>query len=62
MSTRTVAPLAYTRDEAAEVLRLSKAKVDQAIRAGELKAKRQGRDVVIPARSLEAYLDALPDA
>lgn len=62
MAARTVAPLAYTRDEAAEALRLSKAKVDQAIRAGELKAKQFGRDVRIPVKSLQAYLDAQSDA
>ena len=62
MTTRTVSPLNYTRDEAAEALRMSKAKVDQAIRAGLLKAKRNGRIVVIPVKACEAYLDALPDA
>ena len=60
--TAAPAPLALTRDQAAEALRMSKAKVDQAIRTGELKAKRNGRDVLIPVRALEAYLDALPDA
>lgn len=60
--TAAPAALALTRDQAAEALRMSKAKVDQAIRTGELKAKRNGRDVLIPVRALEAYLDALPDA
>lgn len=62
MSIQTVAPLAYTRDEAAEALRISKAKVDQAIHSGALKAKRIGRDVRISAESLQAYFDAQPDA
>lgn len=56
------AHLAYTRDEAAAALRISKEKVDAAIRRGDLKAKRVGRAVVIPAKALEDYLDALPDA
>lgn len=55
--------LAYSRAEAAQVLGgISLAKVDQAIRTGQLRAKRNGRDVLIPARALEEYLDALPDA
>ena len=54
--------LALTRDEAAAALRISKDKVDQAIRTGALKAKRLGRTVVIPARALEEFLDNLPDA
>jgi excisionase family DNA binding protein len=62
MSARTVTPLAYTRDEAAEALRMSKAKVDQAIRLGDLKAKRNGRDILIPAKALDAYLESLQDA
>lgn len=62
MSTSTTRPLVYTRDEAAAALRTSKAKVDQAIRAGLLRAKRNGRDVLIPAKALEDYLDSLPDA
>lgn len=60
--TTDLRPLAYTRDEAAAVLRLSKDKVDAAIRRGDLKAKRDGRAVVIPAKALEQYLEALPDA
>lgn len=56
------APLAYTRDEAAEALRISKAKVDAAIHSGALKAKRVGRQYLIPAKALEAYLESLPDA
>lgn len=60
--TTDLRPLAYTRDEAAAVLRLSKDKVDAAIRRGDLKAKRDGRAVVIPAKALDAYLDGLPDA
>lgn len=62
MTARTVEPLAYTRDEAAQALRTSKAKVDQAIRTGHLTAKRHGRDVLIPVKALEEYLRTLPDA
>ena len=54
--------LAYTRDEAAAALRISKDKVDAAIRTGALRAKRVGRTIVIPARALTEYLEHLPDA
>ncbi|GEL95397.1 helix-turn-helix domain-containing protein [Cellulomonas composti] len=58
----TPAPLVYTRDEAAAAARTSKARIDQAIHSGQLKAKQMGRRIVIPAKALEEYLDALPDA
>ena len=54
--------LALTRDEAAAALRTSKDKIDRAIRTGELKAKRIGRDVRIPVEALREYRDGLPDA
>lgn len=54
--------LTYTRDEAAVQLRTSKDRIDKAIRSGQLKAKQQGRRIVIRAVDLEAYLDSLPDA
>jgi excisionase family DNA binding protein len=56
------APLAYTRDEAAEALRISKAKVDEAIRRGDLKAVTFGRDVRIPVKALAEYLETRPAA
>lgn len=63
MSPTTQAPpLVYTRDEAAAAARTSKDRIDKAIRTGQLKAKKNGRAVVIPAKALQAYLDALPDA
>lgn len=63
------APLAYTRDEAAQTARVSKDRIDRAIRTGELKAKRPkgangkpGRAVVIPANALAQWLENEPDA
>lgn len=62
MTPTLTAPLAYTRDEAAQMLRTSKDQIDKAIHSGRLQAKQQGRRIVIPARALEKYLDELPDA
>lgn len=59
----TPPPLALTRHQAAEALGgISVAKVDQAIRSGDLKAVKFGRDVRIPVKALEAYLEAQPAA
>jgi excisionase family DNA binding protein len=55
-------PLVLTRDEAAAAARLSKDKIDRAIRTGELKAKKNGRSVLIPVQALQSYLENLPDA
>ncbi|MGY4642816.1 helix-turn-helix domain-containing protein [Cellulomonas sp. URHB0016] len=54
-------PLAYTRQEAAVMLRTSKSRIDQAIHSSQLKAKQMGRRIVIPAKALDDYLDSLPD-
>lgn len=58
----TPTPLVYTREEAAAVLRTSRSGVDKAIHSGRLKAKQQGRRIVIPHKALEEYLESLPDA
>lgn len=62
MTPAKTAPLVYTRDEAAQAARTSRDGIDKAIRTGQLKAKKNGRKVVIPAAALAAWLDALPDA
>lgn len=53
--------LALTRDEAAEAARVSKDRIDKAIRSGALKAKQMGRRIVIRVTDLEAWLDSQPD-
>jgi excisionase family DNA binding protein len=68
--TTATAPLAYSIATAVEATGLSKSHLDRAIRAGELKAHKSGRDEdgepvgkwVILARDLNAYLDSLPEA
>lgn len=62
--------LAYSVVRATEVTGLSKSHLERAIRAGQLKAKKSGKDkkgepvgkYVILARDLEAYLEGLVDA
>ncbi|WP_288049836.1 hypothetical protein [Acidiphilium sp.] len=41
---------------------LTRSRIFELIRSGELEARRCGRRNFIPARSLRAYLDALPPA
>lgn len=63
-------PLSYSMAGAVAATGLSKSHLDRAIRAGQLKAKKSGRDAdgepvgsfVILARDLEAYLNGLVDA
>ena len=54
--------LAYTVSEAAEAVGRKSEFVLQQIAAGLLRAKRQGRTYLIPAKALEAWIEALPDA
>jgi len=54
--------LAFSRAQAAEASSLSEDEIDRAIKRGDLRAKRVGRRVVIPAPALEAWLDSLADA
>lgn len=54
------APKVYTRAEATQVLRISKSKLDQLVRAGELRVRRVGRRVLIPETAIEEYLNGAP--
>jgi excisionase family DNA binding protein len=64
------ARLFYTREEAAEVTRLSKGTIDRYLRSGELKAKRSARDadgnpagkVLISRDALMEWFEGLEDA
>ena len=48
-------PLAFTTEEAADLLRLEAETIRRAIRQGKLKAARQGRKFIISRLELEAY-------
>lgn len=65
-----IAPLSYSITAAVEATGLSKSHLDRAIRAGDLKARKSGRDEetgepvgkwVLLAKDLQAYLDSLPE-
>lgn len=54
--------LVHRVPEAADLLRMSPDFVWDLIRNGTLRARKQGRYLVITDRDLRAYVDALPDA
>jgi excisionase family DNA binding protein len=49
-------PVTYTVDEAAEMLRISRAHAYRCIKAGTLPSLRFGRRIVVPVRAIEALL------
>lgn len=53
--------LAYTIDEAVEAGAGGRTKIYEAIKAGELKARKRGKRTVILAADLSRYLESLPD-
>jgi excisionase family DNA binding protein len=53
---------AYRITEAAAVKGVSEATIRRAIHASDLKAKKVGRFYSIPARALDDWYDALPEA
>lgn len=57
----TVAPLLYTPEEAADVLRLSRTEIYRLIRVGELESVRIGARRRLPAQALNEYVDRLRD-
>lgn len=56
-----VMPVAYSREDAARAAGLSEDEIDRAVRTGQLKAKKRGRRVLIPADALRTFIDDLPD-
>ena len=56
-----MAKLAYTIPEAVEAGAGGRTKIYEAIKAGELKARKRGKRTIILADDLIAYLEALPD-
>jgi excisionase family DNA binding protein len=57
-----VSKAAYSIKGAAEALDRSAWFIQREIQSGRLRAKRQGREYLIPAEAIAAWLDALPDA
>ncbi|MFD9789652.1 helix-turn-helix domain-containing protein [Streptomyces sp. NPDC059070] len=57
--TRTVEPLLYTPEEAADVLRYGRSTVYELMAAGVLKYVKRGRSRRIRRSDLEAYVNSL---
>ena len=53
--------LSYSRAGAVDATSLSEDEIDRAIREGRLRAKKQGRRVVILRSALEDFLESLDD-
>ena len=53
--------LAYTIDEAIEAGAGCRTKIYEAIRGGDLKARKRGKRTIILAPDLTQYLESLPD-
>ncbi len=53
--------LAYTIDEAGDAGAGGRTKIYEAIKAGELKARKRGKRTIILAADLAQYLESLPD-
>jgi excisionase family DNA binding protein len=53
-------PLAYSIAEACEVARAGRTAVYEAIRAGELRARKRGRRTIVLADDLRRWLESLP--
>jgi len=54
--------LAYSVDEARTVIGLGRTRLFEEINSGRLLAVKAGKRTLIPARSIEAWLECLPSA
>lgn len=54
--------ISLSRLQAVEATSLSKAEIDRAIKRGDLRAKKQGRRVLILATDLERFIVGMEDA
>ncbi|MBA8795953.1 excisionase family DNA binding protein [Friedmanniella endophytica] len=57
--TRLIAPILYEVDEAAEALRLSRSRIYELIRSGQLESVKAGRRRLVPVAALQAYVASL---
>lgn len=55
-------PLLLTTTQASRELGLTSQTLRNMIRRGDISARRFGRKILIPRRSVEAFIDGLPDA
>lgn len=62
MTASSTPRIAYSVTEAAEQTGFSQRKIRQLIADSELHAKKVGNRLIIPAESLTAWLEGLPDA
>ncbi len=53
----TIAPLAYSVEDAAKQLSVSAQSIRRLIERGELKARHVGRRVIVPKNELERWLE-----
>ena len=58
--TADLAPLTISVKEAAQITGLSTATVYDRVRGGQIKARYEGRKVLVLYAALAAYIDALP--
>jgi excisionase family DNA binding protein len=59
-ATPAVRPLAHNPVRAAELVNLSPSTINNEIRAGRLRARRRGRNVLVTDDDLRAYVESLP--
>jgi len=52
----------YSPQSAADAVDVSKSTIERAIKAGDLRAKKNGRRYLITSAALDAWLDGLEDA
>jgi excisionase family DNA binding protein len=57
MYTKLPERLAYSAEEAADALSISRMQVYRLVRSGELRSRRCGSRILIPRRALEEYLE-----
>jgi excisionase family DNA binding protein len=56
---RTITPVVYDVDEAAEALRLSRSALYELIGSGRLRTVKSGRRRLVPVSALSEYLNSL---
>ncbi|MCH7833387.1 MAG: helix-turn-helix domain-containing protein [Proteobacteria bacterium] len=57
----TVMKLSYTPEGAGEETGMSRTRIFNALKTGDLKARKAGGRIIILGADLQAYIDALPE-